>query len=169
MEKVKLTSLLDQTKSAKVEVVIDTGATMRGLPINVVREFGLEKVEDVRGKYADGRVGRKEVYGVIRLELKGRVGNFDVLAENEDAQPLIAQIVLERLDLIIEPSTRKLIPNPRSPEMPMIEIFMETAYNSRYAVRYRSSKHLTDFAYPQNVMCNSSFAVISKACGFTLN
>jgi hypothetical protein len=39
-------------------------------------------------KYADGRVERKEVYGVVRLELKGRVGNFDVLAENEEAQPL---------------------------------------------------------------------------------
>jgi predicted aspartyl protease len=64
-------------------------------------------------KYADGRVERKEVYGVVQLKLKGRVGNFDVLAGNEEAQPLIGQMVLERLDLIIEPSTRKLIPNPR--------------------------------------------------------
>jgi hypothetical protein len=83
-------------------------------------------------KYADGWVERKEVYGVVKLELKGRVGNFDVLAENEEAQPLIGQIVLERLDLIIEPSTRKLIPNPRAPEMPMIEVFVATA-NSRHA------------------------------------
>jgi hypothetical protein len=51
------------------------------------------------------------------------LGIFDVLAENEGSQALIGQIVLERLDLIIEPSTKKLIPNPRSPEMPMIEIF----------------------------------------------
>jgi hypothetical protein len=53
----------------------------------------------------------------------GRVGNFDVLAEDEGAQPLIGQIVFERLDLIIEPSTKRLIPNSRSPEMPMIEVF----------------------------------------------
>jgi len=46
-------------------------------------------------------------------------------------QPLIGQIVLERLDLIIEPTTRKVIPNPRSPETPMIEIFMATSPNKR--------------------------------------
>ena len=57
------------------------------------------------------------------MELKGRAGIFDVLAGNEGAQPLIGQMVLERLDLVIEPSTRKLLPNPRSPEMPMIEVF----------------------------------------------
>jgi len=107
----------------EVEAVIDTGATMVVLPKNIVQELGLEKIEDVRVKYADGRVERKEVYGAIRLELKGRAGIFDVLAGNEGAQPLIGQIVLERLDLVIEPSTRKLLPNPRSPEMPMIEVF----------------------------------------------
>jgi predicted aspartyl protease len=58
------------------------------------------------------------------VEIKGRVGIFDVLAESEETEPLIGQIVLERLDLIIEPSTRKLIPNPRSPEMPMVEAFI---------------------------------------------
>jgi predicted aspartyl protease len=96
IEEVKLTSLFDPKKLVEVEAVIDTGATMVVLPKNLVNELGLEKIEDVRVKYADGRVERKEIYGVVRLELKGRVGNFDVLAENEEAQPLIGQIVLER-------------------------------------------------------------------------
>jgi len=130
IEKVKLTSLFNPEKSVEIEAVIDTGVTMAVLPKNLVSELGLEKIEDMKVKYADGRVERKEVYGVVRLELKGRVGNFDVLSENEEVQPLIGQIVLERLDLIIEPSTRKLIPNPRSPEMPMIEVFMATSPNS---------------------------------------
>ena len=34
---------------------------------------------------------------------------------------MVGQTVLEQLDLIVEPSTRKVIPNPRSPEMPMVE------------------------------------------------
>jgi predicted aspartyl protease len=130
IEKVKFTSLFNPEKSVEIEGVIDMGATMVVLPKNLVRELNLQKMEDVKVKYADGRVERKEVYGVVRIELKGRVGNFDILAENEEAQPLISQIVLERLDLIIEPSTRKLIPNPRSPEMPMIEVFMATSPNS---------------------------------------
>ena len=142
IEKAKLISLFDPRKSVEVEVVIDTGATMVVLPKNLVNELGLEKIEDVRVKYADGRIERKEVYGGVKLELKGRTGIFDVLAEDEGTQPLIGQIVLERLDLIIEPSARKLIPNPRSPEMPMIEVFTATVYNSGYAVRLCSPKPL---------------------------
>jgi clan AA aspartic protease len=123
VEKVRFVNSFDPEKSIEVEAVIDTGATMIVLPKNLVERLGLKKVEDVKVKYADGSVKEKEVYGVVRVELMGRVGNFDVLAEDEGAQPLIGQIVLERLDLIIEPSTKRLIPNPRSPEMPMIEVF----------------------------------------------
>lgn len=123
VEKVRFTNSFDPERSVEVEAVVDSGATMVVLPKSLVKMLGLKKVEDVKVKYADGSVKEKEVYGVVRVELMGRVGNFDVLAEDEGAQPLIGQIVLERLDLIIEPSTRRLTPNPRSPEMPMIEVF----------------------------------------------
>jgi len=124
IEKVKLTNLLDSTKSVEIEAVVDTGATMLILPEDIVNKLGLDKIEEVRVKYANNHIETKEIYGVVRLELKGRIGNFDVLVENEGSQPLIGQIVLERLDLVVEPSTRKITPNPRSPEMPMVEIFM---------------------------------------------
>jgi clan AA aspartic protease len=122
-ERIKIASFFDPARSVEIDAVVDTGATMLVLPKNIVEELGLKKIEEVKVKYAGGRVEKKEVYGAVKLELKGRVGIFDVLAENEGSQALIGQIVLERLDLIIEPSTKKLIPNPRSSEMPMIEIF----------------------------------------------
>jgi predicted aspartyl protease len=50
------------------------------------------------------------------------MGNFDVLAGVEGSQPLIGQVVLEVLDLVVDPKTRSVIPNPASPEMPMVEI-----------------------------------------------
>jgi clan AA aspartic protease len=123
IEKVKIANLLDKTKTIEIEAIVDTGATMLALPVDMVNKLGLEKIEEVKVKYANGYVETKRIYGAVRLELEGRVGIFDVLAENEDSQPLIGQIVLERLDLVIEPSMRKIIPNPRSPEMPMVEIF----------------------------------------------
>jgi len=49
--------------------------------------------------------------------------------------------LLEQLDLIVDPSTRRVIPNPRSPDMPMVEVLMATSPNSMYAVRSRSPKH----------------------------
>ena len=129
--KIRVTNFRDTSKSVEIEAVIDTGATMSVLPVDLIQELGLEKIDEVNVRYADNSVRRKEVYGWIILEIAGRKAVFDVLAENEGAQPLIGQIVLERLDLIIEPTTRKVIPNPRSPETPMIEIFMASSPNKR--------------------------------------
>ncbi|MCW3131726.1 MAG: aspartyl protease family protein [Candidatus Methanospirare jalkutatii] len=130
VERVKVTNFKEPSKSIEIEAIIDTGATMSVLPMDLIQKLGLEKIDEVNVRYADNSVRRKEVYGWIILEIAGRKAVFDVLAESEGAQPLIGQIVLERLDLVIEPSTRKVIPNPRSPETPMIEIFMVTSPNS---------------------------------------
>ena len=127
VEKIKVTNFKDPSKSIEIEAIIDTGATMSVLPMDLIQKLELEKIDEVNMRYTDNSVKRKEVYGSIILEIAGRKAVFDVLAENEVAQPLIGQIVLERLDLVIEPSTRKVIPNPRSPETPMIDIFMSTS------------------------------------------
>ena len=140
VEKVKLTSLFEPEKSVEVDAIIDTGATMVVLPMNIVEELGLRKMREVKVRYANNKVETKPIYGVVNIELKGRSANLDVLVEEKDSQPLIGQVLLELLDLIVEPKTRKLIPNPASPEMPMMEILMETAYNNGYAVRRRSPK-----------------------------
>jgi len=129
VEKIKVTNFKDPSKSIEIKVVIDTSATMSVLPMDLIQKLGLEKIDEVNVRYADNSIKRKEVYGWVILEIAGRKAVFDVLAENEGAQPLIGQIVLERLDLVIEPTTRKVIPNPGSPETPMIEIFMATSSN----------------------------------------
>lgn len=122
IEKVKITNLLDPTNSIEVEAVIDTGATMIVLPQNIVNKLKLRKIREVKVRYANNSIESKSIYGVVTIEIKGRTGNFDVLAEAEGSQPLIGQVVLEVLDLVVDPKTRTLIPNPASPEMPMVEI-----------------------------------------------
>jgi len=130
IEKVRVTNLLDTTKSVKVEAVIDTGATMIVLPQDIVRKLGLRRIRKVKVRYANNTTESKSIYGVVTLEIKGRTGNFDVLAEAEGAQPLIGQVALEVLDLVVDSRTRTLIPNPASPEMPMVEILMAAAHDS---------------------------------------
>jgi clan AA aspartic protease len=122
VEKVKIRSLFEPTKTKEVEAVIDSGATMFVLPEDIVRELGLEKIREATVKYANNQIQRKSVYAGLVAELKGRVGSFEVVAEVEGSQPLIGQLVLEALDLVVDPRSRTLIPNPRSPEMPMVEI-----------------------------------------------
>jgi clan AA aspartic protease len=122
IEKVKLTSLFNSAKSFEVDAVVDPGATMLVLPQNLVDELNLRKIPEATVKYADNHRRQKSVYAGVLVEIKGRVGSFDVLAEEEGTEPLIGQMVLEELDLVVEPRTRTLMPNPRSPEMPMVEI-----------------------------------------------
>ncbi len=127
IEKVKITNVLEPAKTTDVEAVIDTGATMVVLPQNIVHQLGLKKIPEAKVRCANNKTELKSVYGVVTIEIKGRTGNFDVLAEAEGSQPLIGHVVLEILDLVVEPRTRKLIPNPISPGMPMVEILTATA------------------------------------------
>ena len=71
VEKIRVTNFRDTSKSVEIEAVIDTGATMSVLPVDLIQELGL----DYRA--------------------------------------------------------RKVIPNPRSSETPMIEIFMASSLNKR--------------------------------------
>jgi len=122
VEKIKIVNVFEPEKKVEVEAVIDTGATMLVLPQDIINKLNLRKMREVKVRYANTEVEKKSIYGVVTVEICGRAGEFNVLAEPEGAQPLVGQIILEQLDLIVDPSTRKVTPNPRSPEMPMIEV-----------------------------------------------
>ena len=129
IERVKITNVFDPSKSMEIDALVDTGATMLVLPQNIVHKLGLKKVRDVKVRYANNKVEIKPVYRAVIVEILGREGTFDVVCEDEGTQPLIGQVVLEVLDLVLAPKERKLIPNPASPETPMIDIFVETPQN----------------------------------------
>jgi len=122
IESLKLTNVFKPEHSVQIEAVVDTGATMIVLPMKIVRRLGLRKQTEVTVRYANGATDRKTVYGIVRAELAGRSGNFDVIAQDDGAQPLIGQILLEQLDLIVDPKKRQVRPNPLSPDLPMIEV-----------------------------------------------
>ncbi|MFQ5770513.1 MAG: retroviral-like aspartic protease family protein, partial [bacterium] len=113
-EKIKLTNLFDPTKSVEVEATIDTGATRLVLPEEIIQALNLKKMREVNVKYANNTTEIKSVYGVVTAEIKGRAGEFNVLAEVKGSQPLVGQIVLEQLDLLVDASSRSVKPNPRS-------------------------------------------------------
>ena len=55
VEKVKLTSLFEPEKSVEVDAIIDTGATMVVLPMDIVKELGLRKMREVKVRYANNK------------------------------------------------------------------------------------------------------------------
>ncbi len=140
IEKVKITNVFEPKKSMEIDALIDTGATMVVLPQNIVNKLGLRKVREVKVRYANNKVEMKPVYRAVIIEILGREGTFDVICEEEGSQPLIGQVVLEVLDLVVDPRTRKLLPNPASPETPMIDILMETTPNNEHTAPFCSAQ-----------------------------
>ena len=84
---------------------------------------------------------QKSVYTGVLIEIQGRVGSFDVLVEKNGTEPLIGQIVLEELDLVVKPGTKTLIPNPRSPELPMVEILKKMEW---VLVLFKNTREITN-------------------------
>ena len=121
-EKVKFTNIFEPSRSVEAEALIDTGATMVVLPQDIVDSLRLKKMRETTVRYGNGKKETKSVYGVVTVGIKGREGTLEVLAEPEGTSPLIGQMLLELLDLLVDPATRSVIPNPRSPDMPMVEV-----------------------------------------------
>ncbi|MEW6680464.1 MAG: hypothetical protein AB1297_05555 [bacterium] len=64
----------------------------------------------------------KPVYRGVLLRINGRDGIFDCLGEVSKGEPLVGQIPLEDLDLVVDMTTRRLMHNSKSPDIPMAEI-----------------------------------------------
>lgn len=122
MARIKISNHDDDSRNVELEALVDTGATMMVVPMDIVRKLGLAKVTTRTVRYADNRQAERTIYGPASIELMGRTAHFDVLAERVGSQPLIGQVVLELLDLVVNPRERRLMPNPLSPDSPMVDL-----------------------------------------------
>jgi clan AA aspartic protease len=109
-------------RSVEVEGLVDTGATTLVIPEELQHKLGLKERERRKVRYANGQVAEiAQVSGLV-LEILGRRMHIDALVQPDLAQPLIGQIVLEALDLIVDPKSRDLLVNPASPDMPTLDM-----------------------------------------------
>ena len=118
VRRLKLTK--DQPRRTEVEALVDSGVTRFYLRPSVIKTLGLKKVGQVISRTTNGDRTRN-VYEPVQLELMGRVGNFDVVDVDETVPNLLGQIPLEYLDLVVDPKTQTLRPNPAHGDKLMTE------------------------------------------------
>ena len=110
----------DQVRRATIPGVVDSGAAMLVLPQAVVKRLGLRLGNMVQVRYADGRrTQRREAKGVF-LKLLERDSTFDAVIEPRRQNALIGAIVLEALDLLVDPRNQRVV--PRDPSGAIYEI-----------------------------------------------
>jgi clan AA aspartic protease len=96
-------------KSAKLEFLVDSGATYTLLPLRVWRAIGLKPTDSIRLRLADGTpVERKVSECLISLPQGKR--HTPVLLGEEGDTALLGMVTLEELRLVLNPFTRELQP-----------------------------------------------------------
>jgi clan AA aspartic protease len=110
----------DQVRSYEADALVDSGAIRSVLPIHVVQLLGLAIVGKARATYANDAAEDVDVTEMVGIRLLGRRTSEETLVLGSEV--LIGQTVLESLDLQVDCTNQRVIPNPAHPDQPMIKI-----------------------------------------------
>ena len=82
----------------------------------------LEELDNVRVFNVDGGQHGHRVLGIVELEVQERRCQVRVMELPRGAEPLLGAVPLEEMDWRIDPSGKKLVPNPQSPDRPLLPL-----------------------------------------------
>jgi clan AA aspartic protease len=112
----------DEVHRLKLDMLADTGAVVLLLPQEVIEKLQLPQGDNRIVVLADDRKIELRGFHSLMVKIGDRRGYFDCLEGPPNCEALIGQIVLESLDLIVDPLKRKLTPRPESPFLPLIKL-----------------------------------------------
>jgi clan AA aspartic protease len=106
------------------EVLVDTGAVSVAISEELAQRLRLPRAATkAKVPYADGRTAERDVALGLRIEIQGRDTIVRAVIEPGVPKILLGQIVLEDMDLLVDPKNGHLIPRPESPDMPLLEMY----------------------------------------------
>lgn len=97
-----------------VDALVDTDAVEVLLPRDLVHALGLSVFGRARVTLADERRASMPVAGPLWLSAFGRAMITDCLVGPVSGEPLVGQLVPERLDLVLDPRQHAVAPRVRS-------------------------------------------------------
>ena len=104
------------------EALVDSGASELALPAELIERLKLKKTGEVEVYTADGGKHSYRVFGIVDLTVQGRSTQVRVIELPHGTDPLLGAIPLEEMDWHISPQEKKLMPNPKSPEKPLLPL-----------------------------------------------
>lgn len=110
------------------EALVDTGAIELALPMELVERLKLKEVGTVRAFTADGGKHEFRLFGIAEVEVQGRTSRVQVIELPHGAKPLLGAVPLEQMDWHISPLDKKLVPNPESPDEPLVPLCRHGAH-----------------------------------------
>ncbi len=100
-------------RKEKVRALADTGSAMLCLHKATIQKLGLRFARSAVVRTGNGNVERA-IYRPAQITVLGRQYLGEVMEVPENIPPLLGYIPLENLDLVVDPKTDQVIPNPES-------------------------------------------------------
>ena len=110
----------EQIRSYEADALVEASAVRCVLPTHIVQQLGLGIRGQRMAEYADGRKESVDVTGPVIFNISGRDTLEEALVLGDEV--LIGQTVLEKLDLQVDCSGQKLVPNPAHPDQPVTKV-----------------------------------------------
>ena len=110
----------DQVRQVSEFGIVDTGAAMCVISQAMADKLGLPFNSEVTVRYADNRTAKRNIVEQLEVEIMGRRSTFRAVVEPDRKEPLIGVIVLEDLDLLVDPRNQTL--HPRDPAIQTFEL-----------------------------------------------
>lgn len=116
--------LPDDRRGADIEcdALVDSGAIDLCLPAELVEQMRLEPLGTAAVSTADGAQHEYRLVGMVECELGGRTCYVQAIELPRGAQPLLGAVPMEHMDWHISPLEKRLVPNPRSPDRPLLPL-----------------------------------------------
>ncbi len=110
----------DKVRRYEADALADTVAVRSVIPPQVVQRLGLTIRGQRVAEFADGRKEVVDVTGPVVIDIDGRDTLEEALVLGDEV--LIGQTVLEKLDLLVDCNSRRVIPNPAHPDQPVTKV-----------------------------------------------
>ncbi len=109
-------------EDATCMALVDSGAAELALPTEIIDKLRLEQLGTIGVRTADNSLHEYRVFGMVELEVQGRQCHVRVIELPRGSEPLLGAVPLEEMDWHISPLERKLLPNPQSPDKPLLPL-----------------------------------------------
>lgn len=111
-----------QGREVSCDMLVDSGAAELALPAELIAPLKLEQLGAMRVVTADGGQHECRVLGMVELEVQGRICQVRAVELPRGTQPLLGAVPLEEMDWHIDLAGQKLVPNPLSPDQPLLHL-----------------------------------------------
>ncbi len=111
---------LGEVRTYQASGLVDTGCISLVLPSHVADRLGLSRITRRVARYADGRREEVDATEPILVEIMGRSAISEGLVLGDTV--LIGQTILEQVDLHVDCREQRLLPNPDSPDQPVLRV-----------------------------------------------